>query len=199
MRKWLLALLLVLVAAFAYKENESAFDSLPDDIMEFLAPTPVRSKDRQPVPSVNEALEVTPAERKAALSITEGNNEAPAANGAAAPATDSDATTIEYTPEPWQSNDQIRGSGRVTRILADDNQGSRHQRFILTLPSGHTLLVAHNIDLAPRINSLRAGDTIEFYGEYIWNDKGGILHWTHHDPKGKHPGGWLQHNGDLYQ
>ena len=162
MRKWLLTLLLVLVAAFAYKENESAFDNVSEDMMEFLAPTPVRSKDRQPVPSVNEAV-------------------------------------IENTPEPWKSNDQIKGVGRVTRILADDNQGSRHQRFILTLPSGHTLLVAHNIDLAPRINSLRAGDTIEFYGEYIWNDKGGILHWTHHDPKGQHPGGWLKHNDELYQ
>ena len=196
MRKWLLTLLLVLVAAFAYKENESAFDNVSEDMMEFLAPTPVRSKDRQPVPSVNETLNTTPEELRAAASITAAKREAVQA------ATNSEAideAVIENTPEPWKSNDQIKGVGRVTRILADDNQGSRHQRFILTLPSGHTLLVAHNIDLAPRINSLRAGDTIEFYGEYIWNDKGGILHWTHHDPKGQHPGGWLKHNDELYQ
>ena len=196
MRKWLLTLLLVLVAAFAYKENESAFDNVSEDMMEFLAPTPVRSKDRQPVPSVNETLNTTPEELRAAASITAAKREAVQA------ATNSEAideAVIENTPEPWKSNDQIKGVGRVTRILADDNQGSRHQRFILTLPSGHTLLVAHNIDLAPRINSLRAGDTIEFYGEYIWNDKGGILHWTHHDPKGSHPGGWLKHNNELYQ
>lgn len=46
-------------------------------------------------------------------------------------------------------NVQVQGSGRVLRVLADDNDGSRHQRFILALASGRTLLIAHNIDLAP--------------------------------------------------
>ena len=35
--------------------------------------------------------------------------------------------------------------------LPDDNKGTRHQRFILKLSSGQTLLVAHNIDLADKI------------------------------------------------
>ncbi len=48
------------------------------------------------------------------------------------------------------SDIQVSGSGKVSRILSDDNQGSRHQRFILRLSSGQTLLVAHNIDLALR-------------------------------------------------
>lgn len=178
MRKWLLTLLLVLVAAFAYKENEGAFDFVPADMMEFLAPTPTLNKNRQPVPV--------------------DNNVAVSASVELAPAVPA-LTVNEHTPEPWKSNDQVQGVGRVTRILADDNEGSRHQRFILTLATGNTLLVAHNIDLAPRINNLRAGDTVAFYGEYIWNDKGGILHWTHHDPRGSHPGGWLKHNNELYQ
>lgn len=94
---------------------------------------------------------------------------------------------------------QITGSGKVIKLLADDNKGSRHQRFILRLVNGQTLLVAHNIDLAPYLKSVQVGDTVTFSGEYIWNDKGGILHWTHHDPKGRHPGGWLKHNNELYQ
>lgn len=94
---------------------------------------------------------------------------------------------------------QITGRGRVVKLLADDNKGSRHQRFILRLSSGQTLLVAHNIDLAPRLNQLKVGDSILFFGEYVWNKKGGVLHWTHHDPKGYHPGGWLEHNGQRYQ
>lgn len=98
-----------------------------------------------------------------------------------------------------KSNIQVQGSGVVIHTLADDTSGSRHQKFILKLSSGQTLLVSHNIDLAPRINSLRKGDTVQFYGEYEWNDKGGVVHWTHHDPKGNHADGWLKHNGSTYQ
>lgn len=94
---------------------------------------------------------------------------------------------------------QVSGQGSVIILLGDDNDGSRHQRFIIKLSSGHTLLIAHNIDLAPRINSLREGDLIQFYGEYEWNDKGGGIHWTHRDPNDSHAGGWLQHQGQRYQ
>jgi len=101
--------------------------------------------------------------------------------------------------EQWRSGQQVTGSGRVVRILADDNDGSRHQRFILGLSSGQTLLVAHNIDLAPRVSSLSTGDTVKFYGEYEANSKGGVIHWTHHDPQGRHVAGWLEHRGRRYQ
>ena len=97
------------------------------------------------------------------------------------------------------SNIQVSGSGKVSRVLSDDNKGSRHQRFILRLSSGQTLLVAHNIDLAPRVISLRIGDSVKFFGEYEWNSKGGVIHWTHHDPGGRHVGGWLKHNGRKYE
>ena len=94
---------------------------------------------------------------------------------------------------------QVEGSGVVIRILADDNDGGRHQRFILRLSSGQTLLIAHNIDLAPRVDGVAEGDTVRFFGEYEWNPQGGVLHWTHHDPQGRHPDGWLQHDGSTYQ
>ncbi len=98
-----------------------------------------------------------------------------------------------------QSNLQVAGQGKVLRILPDDDKGRRHQKFILVLASGQTLLVAHNIDIAPRIEDLREGDTVSFYGEYEWNAKGGVIHWTHHDPRGRHAHGWLQHNGKRYE
>jgi hypothetical protein len=97
------------------------------------------------------------------------------------------------------SNLQVEGRGVVTMILPDDNKGSRHQRFVLKLSSGRTLLVAHNIDLAPRIDTLAMGDEVAFSGEYEWNSKGGVLHWTHHDPNGSHVAGWLRHRGRTYQ
>ncbi len=98
-----------------------------------------------------------------------------------------------------QSDVQIQGSGIVKRVLPDDNEGSRHQKFILSVGNGQSVLVAHNIDLAPRIPGLKVGDRVEFYGEYEWNERGGVLHWTHDDPRGRHEDGWLKHNGRLYQ
>ena len=98
-----------------------------------------------------------------------------------------------------QSNVQVRGSGLVVKILADDRDGNRHQRFIVRLESGQTILIAHNIDLANRVDSLKEGDWVEFEGEYEWNPKGGVIHWTHRDPHGHHLAGWIKHNGQTYQ
>jgi hypothetical protein len=101
--------------------------------------------------------------------------------------------------ENHRSNVQVQGSGHVTKVLADDNDGSRHQRFIVRVDSGQTVLIAHNIDLANRVASLSNGDRIEFYGEYEWNAKGGVIHWTHRDPQHRHVDGWIKHNGRTYQ
>ena len=97
-----------------------------------------------------------------------------------------------------RSDVMVGGRGEVNRVLPDDNDGSRHQRFILRLADGITLLVAHNIDLAPRIDGLAVGDTVEFKGEYEFNERGGVLHWTHDDPAGRHLDGWLKHRGRTY-
>lgn len=97
------------------------------------------------------------------------------------------------------SNVQVEGEGVVTRILADDLDGSRHQRFIVSLVSGQTILIVHNIDVATRVAELQTGDNVGFYGEYVWNEEGGKVHWTHHDPKGRHEAGWLKHKGLTYQ
>ena len=109
------------------------------------------------------------------------------------------ATSLNEAYKNHQSNVQVQGSGIVIRILNDDNNGSRHQKFILKLSTGITILIAHNIDLAPRINLISKGDTVQFYGEYEWNKKGGVVHWTHKDPNGYHVGGWLKHKGKIYQ
>jgi len=94
---------------------------------------------------------------------------------------------------------EVEGQGTVVRILADDDEGARHQRFILRLDSGQTLLVAHNIDVAPRVEGLAVGDVVAFRGVYEWNAEGGTLHWTHRDPGGTHTAGWLRHDGRLYE
>lgn len=106
---------------------------------------------------------------------------------------------IEQAYHDKQSNIQVQGVGKVSRVLPDDNNGTRHQKFLLKLPSKLTLLIAHNIDLAKKIDNLKEGDEVEFYGEYEWNNKGGVVHWTHHDPSKKHKDGWLKHKNVIYK
>ncbi len=108
-------------------------------------------------------------------------------------------TDFKQAFEQQRHGIMLEGSGMITGLLADDNKGSRHQRFIVTLSSGQSLLIAHNIDLAPRINHLKKGENISFYGQYEWNKKGGTIHWTHKDPQGRHADGWLRYRGKMYQ
>ena len=114
-------------------------------------------------------------------------------------ASDADADALQRLVDARISGEMLSGSGRVRSLLRDDLEGSRHQRFILELRGGQTLLVSHNIDLAPRVDALQRGDTVEFYGQYEWNEKGGVLHWTHRDPAGRHADGWLRHAGITYR
>jgi molybdopterin converting factor small subunit len=110
-----------------------------------------------------------------------------------------DVNKISSAYSTQTSDLQVSSGGTVVKLLSDDNTGSRHQRFILKLSNNQTVLVAHNIDLAPKITALRRGDTVEFNGEYEWNSKGGVIHWTHHDPAGRHQDGWLKHSGAIYE
>lgn len=129
----------------------------------------------------------------------------------AAPAatTPADANVTERAADPTaalealvaarRGNEMVTVTAPVARVLPDDTNGSAHQRFLIGLPSGNRVLVAHNIDLAPRVDALAEGDTVTVRGEFEWNDKGGVLHWTHHDPAGRHQGGWIEHDGRKYE
>ena len=108
-------------------------------------------------------------------------------------------TTIEDAFRNHQSNLQITQQGTIIAVLADDTDGDRHQRMIVELANGQTLLIAHNIDIAPRVPNPEKGEVLRFYGEYAWNDEGGVVHWTHKDPSGVHPDGWLEYDGKRYQ
>ncbi len=97
-----------------------------------------------------------------------------------------------------QRNDvMVEFQAEVIRLLQDDNQGSRHQKFIVQYGL-HTLLIAHNIDLAPRV-PVTVGDQLIIKGEYEWNDRGGVVHWTHHDPQKRRAGGWIELKGKKYK
>ena len=91
----------------------------------------------------------------------------------------------------------VEFGARVTRTLSDDLDGSRHQRFIVAV-DGLTVLIAHNIDLAPRV-PVAEGDEVLIRGRYEWNERGGVVHWTHHDPQNRLPGGWIEHRKKKFK
>jgi hypothetical protein len=110
-----------------------------------------------------------------------------------------DNAAVEQAIERHSRNVLLTAWGTVKKTLSDDNEGSRHQRFLVELPSGHTLLVAHNIDLAEQVADLQSGEPIELHGEYVWNERGGVMHWTHRDPSGRHAAGWIRYKDRIYQ
>jgi hypothetical protein len=136
---------------------------------------------------------------------------APEPSTPASPAPSAPPTTSAPSPPPSsagvdavrdafrgrRSNLEVEAGGRVTRVLPDDREGARHERFIVRLGTV-SVLVAHNLDLAPRV-PVAVGDSIELRGEYEWNAKGGVIHWTHRDPDNRHEAGWIRHRGQLYQ
>lgn len=87
--------------------------------------------------------------------------------------------------------------GTVIKNLKDDQEGDRHQKFLVKVAQDLTLLVSHNIDVAERV-PVREGDLVNVQGEYVWNNRGGVIHWTHHDPKGRKAGGWIELKGKRY-
>lgn len=117
------------------------------------------------------------------------------AQSSSAPAGDGGAVLDAFRAR--RSGAEVEATGVVTRRLPDDLEGSKHQRFILRV-GDQTVLVAHNIDLAPRV-PVSEGDTVQLRGEYEWNQLGGVIHWTHRDPSGRHPAGWIRIRGRLYQ
>ncbi len=117
----------------------------------------------------------------------------------AAVAQKDDLSLIARAYKNKESHFFVESAGIIENVLNDDLKIPRHQRFIVRLRNGQTLLIAHNIDVAPRINDLKIGERIYFRGEYEWNDKGGVIHYTHHDPTGRVAGGWIEYKGKVYQ
>ena len=122
---------------------------------------------------------------------------APQAPAGAAPFVDSPSIADAIASHAHEV--PVNAAGVVSRVLPDDREGERHQRLIVRLPSGTTVLIAYNIDIAPRIEGLQLGAPIAFAGEYVWNQQGGVVHWTHHDPSGHHKTGFVKYNGRTYE
>lgn len=109
-----------------------------------------------------------------------------------------DQNQILQVQASGSSKVEVLFAAKVLKLLPDDTRGLPHQRFLLILNNGTTVLVAHDTKYAPKV-PIRAGDTVVIQGEYIWNKKGGLVHWTHHSDTPRHQSGYIDFNGMRYQ
>lgn len=116
------------------------------------------------------------------------------------PAATPNNAAVERDYAEKRSTVEVTAQGVVTRVLADDSGPSGvHQRFIIRLAgSTQTVLVDNNLTIGQRAPVLQGTDVL-VHGEYVWNDQGGLIHFTHHDPAHTHEGGWIELSGVRYQ
>ncbi len=73
-----------------------------------------------------------------------------------------------------------------------------HEAFNVRSDDGRPLEIVDNVALAPRVPVV-VGDRVAIRGELIPDAKPGpLVHWTHHDPAGIHPDGYIDLNGKRY-
>lgn len=72
-----------------------------------------------------------------------------------------------------------------------------HEAFDVATQAG-PLQVVDNVSIAPEC-PVQSGDRIEISGQMV-HDRGKppVVHWTHHDPAGRRPGGFIRLHGRLY-
>jgi hypothetical protein len=102
-----------------------------------------------------------------------------------------------------RSNVEVTAEGSIASILGNSGGPSgTHEGFLLHLrgASGHglTVRVEDNVDLTGQV-PLSEGEDVEVRGEYVYDANGGVIHYTHRDPSGRHAAGFIRAGDTLYQ
>ena len=108
--------------------------------------------------------------------------------------------------EAWRSQRshlEVTADGSIARVLGTRRGPSGvHEGFLLHLGGsagrGLTVRVESNVDLTGPI-PLRAGQAATVRGEYVYDPRGGLIHYTHLDPRGRHAAGYVRVDGRIYQ
>lgn len=83
----------------------------------------------------------------------------------------------------------------VVRVLGErDSRSGLHEGFVIRA-NGRTFRVEDNVDISGPI-PLRRDDVVSLLGQFECDDD--VIHWTHRDPHGRHPAGYVKVNGRLY-
>ena len=115
----------------------------------------------------------------------------------------SDSNAAVY--DAWvarRSGAEVTASGSVAKVLGTRSGPSgRHEGFLVHLrgAAGHglTVRVEDNVDITGPI-PLAPGDDVEVRGEYVYDEDGGLIHFTHHESHGSHPGGYVRVGDRVY-
>jgi hypothetical protein len=84
------------------------------------------------------------------------------------------------------------------RFFFGSNTRAWHEAFDARSDDGTALEIVDNVDLAPRVPVV-PGDRIAVRGELVHDPgRAPVVHWTHHDPAGRHPDGWIDLGGRRY-
>ncbi len=95
---------------------------------------------------------------------------------------------------------EVTFDARVTsspRFFLGSRTHCVHEAFDARTAAGSVEIV-DNVGIAPRV-PVQPGDTIAVRGEMV-HDPGRlpVVHWTHHDPAGRHADGFIQLRGRVY-
>ncbi len=102
-----------------------------------------------------------------------------------------------------RSRVEVTASGSVVRLLGTRiGRSGAHEGFLVHLSGagarGLTVRVEDNVDLTGPI-PLAPGDAVTVRGEYIYDPRGGLIHYTHRDPRGRHPDGFVRVRDRVYR
>jgi hypothetical protein len=99
-----------------------------------------------------------------------------------------------------RSGVEVVAQGMVTRVLGvQAGRSSPHEGFLLRLDSGCAIVVRVevNTDFTGSI-PLSVGERVLVKGDYEYYSRGGVIHWTHRDPRGHHENGYVDVSGTMY-
>jgi hypothetical protein len=91
---------------------------------------------------------------------------------------------------------EVVAAGTVARTLGSySSRTGTHEGFLLAT-GGLTVRIENNTTITGPV-PLAKGEAVSLQGQYECND--GVIHWTHHDPRMRHAGGFIEAGGKTYR
>lgn len=99
------------------------------------------------------------------------------------------------------SRQEVLARGTIAGMLGEaQGRSGVHEGYMVQLDGRCDLLVRieTNVGITGPI-PLHRGEPVIIKGEYEYTATGGVIHWTHHDPSGRHVNGYVQAAGKFYR
>jgi uncharacterized protein DUF3465 len=100
-----------------------------------------------------------------------------------------------------RGGEEVVVEGPVTSVFpSQSGESGTHERFVVRVGSGaaaQDVLVADNITVGSAA-PVHPGDDVIVKGVLEVDASGPVIHWTHHDPRYRHAGGFVMLDGKKY-